>query len=140
MNLKSFLENVKKQEFIDVIVGLLFFFSPGFLIIALFDPALFLNLDAVKLTLLSISISTPFVLFNFLVCSWIIEKFDNLKEAGFAAMFIAILLSGFVLYISLAFAYFGNIKDLHQLVKITLSSDPFILFGFYFGSKFSSKK
>ncbi len=62
--LKEINDEFQKEVFWISLFDILFFIAPGFLVLFIFYRDLFISLDAIKLILLALSISVPFVVLN----------------------------------------------------------------------------
>ena len=67
MTILSDIEKVTDESFLFVLFDTLFLISPGLLIIYYFHRDLFLNLDSIKLVLLSIATTLPFLCWNIIL-------------------------------------------------------------------------
>lgn len=112
--LNDFQENFGSPRFIFLIIGFIFFISPGFLATFLFYREIFLSIDFLKLVVLSISFNVPLTFITFASLLMVVEKSEAMSkkpnavtgdkaqlETGFSnasiCFVLAMLVSGFLL-------------------------------------------
>src|SRR4051812_39403579 len=99
MSILSELEKIKDATFGAVFLCLTLLIAPGFGLIFIFKRELLIQLDIIKLVILSISIQMPFLLTNFVVAA-MNEKSPS-SNTVFNCLILAIILSGTLLYLGL---------------------------------------
>ncbi len=112
MSLISDIEKFKEETFWFILFDLIFLIAPGILILFYFDRTLFLSLEAMKLILLSISSTVPFIFINVL-CFWsLIEEPDTKmkKDDVFIFFTLGIFLSNIIFSIVLLISYLLNLS------------------------------
>lgn len=104
------IENIKKNIFGIVFISIILLITPGFTIIFYFFRELFINLDTLKLILLSISITTPLLIINFTLSTHLLETnkihLSKGEQSAFISFIVSIVISAMFVYIALLFSYF----------------------------------
>ena len=133
MGLITDIEHFSGRSFVKLIDFLLLV-SPGSLIIFHFDRTLIINLDVLKIMLLSCAISLPLFLIMFFavgIMDSLLGVSDEKKNKDFDELFVFILIAALlvdvVLYSWLVAAYLSKITALHYMLAITITT--FILAG-----------
>ncbi len=116
MSIISEFEKIKHPHFLLVIFALLFSIAPGLMVVFLFHRDIFFNVDSLKLILLSIAITSPFIFYNS-VCFALMSKSSKPKiapldkpsqssdERFFADVAISSIATGTIFYIALLLKY-----------------------------------
>lgn len=131
MNLKNFLENIKRETFITVFMSMVFLIAPGLTIIYLFKNPLFISFDSIKLVLLSLCMSSPFVLVNYIVFSEEIDRLGEFKDSDYRGMVLAIAVAGISLYLCAFCSYYFRSPELESVfLYATLIDAFFMLMGY----------
>ncbi len=101
MKIQELFKMFDDRKFWIVFLDILFIISPGFFLLFVFQETLFRELDTLKLVILSISITGPLYVINILLGAY----FSKNKIIHFNNYSYAILMSGFILYLSF-FAFY----------------------------------
>ena len=115
MNLSDF-ENITKEPIAQFILDLLFIIGGGILAIFYFDRNLFLTLDAVRLILLAIAVTIPFITLGSVI-------FVPVLNSTFQAFSAGIFIAGTSFVSSLFFNYlFGSHRatSLRSTILLTI--------------------
>ena len=112
MSFLSDIENIKKETFWLALFDVIFLISPGFLILFYFKQNIFLDLDSIKLILLSVSIVTPFVLVNFLTIIFLLtaQKIEIKSDDTFSFITLGIFFTNIIFYILFLVSYLLNLS------------------------------
>lgn len=115
--------------------------APGVLVIYLFLPELFINLEAFKLTLFSASLGLPVYSLNFFILTLLsLQGGKTINDVGFQlTSLLSSFLSCFTLYVLLLIAYGLNLKFSYFLVSVC-SWEIFLLGFVTFVLVFNAKK
>lgn len=123
----SFLQDIEKiteERFLIILLDSIFLFSPGLLTIFYFWNNIFLESESVKLILLSLAISSPFVLWNFLLLFAVVYKGKlsdfNEKDLTFALFTATLVLTNILFYLLLLASY---------IIEISFQSSLYLLIG-----------
>jgi hypothetical protein len=101
MKIQELFKMFEDKKFWIMAFDILFIISPGFLLLFVFQEGLFRELDTLKLVILSISITGPLYVINILLGAF----FSKNKKIHFENYSFAILMSGYIFYLSF-FAYY----------------------------------
>lgn len=101
MKIQELFKMFEDKKFWIMSFDILFIVLPGFLLLFIFQEALFRELETLKLVILSIAITGPLYVINILLGAY----FSQNKKIHFENYSFAILMSGFVFYLSF-FAYY----------------------------------
>lgn len=101
MSFLSDIEKIKEETFWVALFDIIFLISPGFLILFYFKQNIFLDLDSIKLILLSVSIIAPFVFLNFLIIVILsaAQKAEIKSDDTFSFITLGIFFSNIIFYI-----------------------------------------
>ena len=108
MNLPS-IKELKERAFLLFLLDIIFIIGPGIAVIFFFKRDLFFALDWIKLTLLSITIVTPFAFFNSAILYELVPTHKIAykdEDFFFTNLSLAILMTGTMFYCFLYLAYF----------------------------------
>jgi len=100
-------ENIANSTFLLGIFSLLFIILPGVASIFIFAKELFINLDWVKLLLLSASITTPGALLN--VIASLLLSGTSIKD-DFSHVSLGIIMGGLSIYLVLGISYLKSMS------------------------------
>jgi hypothetical protein len=110
-------KKIESLHFVSSILGFVGVISPGLLILFIFKRDLFISLDLLKLILLSISLTLPFILCN-LFCVWILWDEVNKGREGNRLtidLVLALYISTVIFYLPLAVAFLWRLS-LHTYI------------------------
>ena len=109
MTILSDIEKVTDESFLFVLFDTLFLISPGLLIIYYFHRDLFLNLDSIKLVLLSIATTLPFLCWNIILIFQLLYRGKlidaNEKKSFFFMVSVALIGTNTFVYMMLFVSY-----------------------------------
>ena len=109
MSIFSEIEKVTEENFLIVLFDAILLVSPGLLTIFYFHKDTFLVLDSLKLILLSITTTLPFVFWNIILLSLLIFKGKimdtNDKQITFKLLTISLYITNFIFYAILFISY-----------------------------------
>jgi hypothetical protein len=117
--LNDFLKSLADGKFILSLLCLLLLFVPGVTYIFYFNSNLFINLDLIKVILLSLAFVTPFIFINFLflIINSIKNYLDsNLNSEFFSLFTLSVVYSGILIYTSLIFTYFFQLSFKNSVI------------------------
>src|SRR5262245_24988908 len=118
MNIPA-IKEIKNREFLLSIYSLLFLIAPGVLLIWYFKPSVFLAVDILKLIILSLSFTGPFVLFGaFLIEEKLTDRHP--QERLFTATLMATFLTGMVIYMVILFSQIFSLSFSQGLIVLTI--------------------
>lgn len=132
------LEKIKAQPLFLILVFIISIFIPGYLFIFIFKPELFFKLDLFRLSVISLSISTPCFLMNSMIA--VILPKDKIIDSGhdekndsivIEAIYIGCILSSSLLYAVDLFGYLLNYPIKLAIISI-LACEIFLCIIFYF--------
>lgn len=105
------LAHLKQKHYVVLTATILALFGPGFLCLFHFKNNLISSLDIVKLLILSISITLPLIILNFLVITFaLVVITDNTPDEPIEIIWaMAALLTAAVLYIGLYASFIWNL-------------------------------
>jgi hypothetical protein len=102
----EFVKILDSRNFLLGFFSTIFLILPGVLIIFLFDRNLFLELDWIKLILLSASITAPLVFLNFMIISYLDKVTLSDNKQSLAALAMSCIFTGFIILLSAVYGYF----------------------------------
>lgn len=115
--LNDLVKSLKKKEFILVIFDIFLLLSPGAVIISIFNPGLFAQVDGFKLCLISLGFTTPLSFLYFLAMSKPYhDKQDN--DEMFLYFSLSAMMAGIISYIALGFFLVTNATPTLQTAVI----------------------
>jgi len=105
--ISEIMDNFKKEIFWLVFFTCIFLIAPGFLTIFYFDRSLFVNLEVIKLILLSILFAAPFVLINtfFWVLIYATDEVTTDFDGLYFLIILGVFLTNIIFYCVLFFSY-----------------------------------
>ena len=105
--ISEIMDNFKKEIFWLVFFTCIFLIAPGFLTIFYFDRSLFVNLEVIKLILLSILFAAPFVLINTFFWGLIYAAGDVKMDfdGSYFLIILGVFLTNIIFYCVLFFSY-----------------------------------
>jgi hypothetical protein len=115
------LDHIKSDTAILSFLAVLLLVTPGTAFIFIYANKLFLELETIKLVLLSVSAISPFIVLNFFL-----SAIDDPKATSYQNLILSILLSGITIYFTLVGCYFFK-KDIFSAIKIIGLIEIFIL-------------
>jgi len=95
------LKNLNRNQTLTTIFGFLGVLAPGFLIIYLYKPDLFLSLDTIKLLIFAVSLSGPIFVINMI---FLMNTPPDTKNQYVSAI-IGLFLAAIILYFGILAAY-----------------------------------
>lgn len=104
---------VKDKYFIFTLFNVFLLISPGIAIIYRFNKDLFLQLDGIKLILMSVAIITPLIVVNtFLNAVWVDDEINN-ENSLFVSFTLSAMISAMLLYLIIFLDYlsYRNLKE-----------------------------
>lgn len=101
MTLRELFKIIEAKKFWILLFDIIFMISPGFLLLFVFQESLFRELDTLKLVIFSVSTTGPLYFLNILLMAY----FSKNKKIHFENYSFAILISGFIFFLSL-FGYY----------------------------------
>lgn len=135
----ALIEDIKKLETWQISAALVSFLAtvaPGSLILYLYEPALFRELETFKLLVLSAAVTLPVVLVNILLTAVIGSFTGRLKKANKSQFyFLQMLWAFFVLYGTLLVAYFCSLS-IKQFIMVAGGLNVFVAVIVFFLFKF----
>lgn len=138
----TLVEDIKKLESWQISAALITFLAtvaPGSLILHFYDPALFKDLETVKLLVLAAALTLPVVLLNILLTVVLGVFSGRLKKVNKSAFyFLQMLWASFVLYGTLLAAYFCSLSTKQFIVvagglNVLVAISVFFLFRYLRG-------
>ncbi|WP_433915711.1 hypothetical protein [Vibrio vulnificus] len=121
-NMSDLIQEIKSLSSHQIIYSLAFsaaIISPGLLIIFTYKRELFLNLDLIKLLMLSVSLSVPII-----VCATLLAVYDTDEQSLDKITFFGYFISLILVYPTLFSAY---------LLSFSFKTFSFMLLGSYLG-------
>jgi hypothetical protein len=104
MGLHKDIKALESRTFILAFFSLLFLISPGIAVIYLYLPALFHDLEWVKLILLSVAFTSPFVFLNTTLIAAYEQGMGN-KEDFFTEFCMGAVMTGLLIYLLIIASY-----------------------------------
>lgn len=109
MSILRDIEKITEENFLFVLFDSFFLISPGVLTIFYFRSDILSDLDSIKIILLSVAVSLPFILWNFLMIFSLIYRGKLLdvgeKKLTFFILTSALALTSFIIYLLLFISY-----------------------------------
>lgn len=125
-------ENIANSTFLLGFFSFLFLILPGVASLFIFERELFINLDWIKLVLLSASITIPIALLNIVASVTLAGSSDD-----FSHFSLGIIMGGLSIYVALGISYFIQMT-LFSVIGIVLASN--VLLWMFIRRKIKSNK